>query len=303
MKKLIATVSCVMLITGAAYVSRAVQPGSPDETARAAALKLFQSLNDEQKKLAVKEFSDKDRYTEQFPEVKRPGLPFAMLTKEQKALADDVVKAMCSEYGAKICLEVAKQSSEKGRYVNFFGEPSADKPFAFRFAGHHLTLIHAEFGKDKASEFGPILLGGNPVKDLWSQEEKLALELYASLSADEKKNIQAAKGVSSGSGGAIGKAGLRFGDLNDKSRTLARKLLEKRLDVFSADRKKVAEAMIARDGGVENLRIAYWNAAEKSHLDGGNYHWRIGSDNFIADWQTAGKNHIHMTVRARAKKG
>ena len=58
---------------------------------------------------------------------------------------------MTSEYGAKRCLEVAKQTSEKGRYVNFFGEPSADKPFAWRFAGHHLTLIHAEFGKDKAN--------------------------------------------------------------------------------------------------------------------------------------------------------
>ena len=60
--------------------------------------------------------------------------------------------------------------------------------------------------------------------------------------------------------------------------------------------------MIARDGGAENLRIAIWGKADKSNLEGATYHWRIGSDNFIADWQTAGKNHIHMTVRARAKK-
>jgi hypothetical protein len=301
MKKLIASAACLCLIASAVYVSRAVQPGSSDDAARVAALKLFQSLSDEQKQLAVKDFADKDRYTEQFPEVKRPGLPFANLSKEQRGLLDDVIKAATSEYGAKILLEVAKQSSEKGRYVNFFGAPSMDKPFAWRFASHHLTLIYAEFGKDKANEFGPILLGGNPVKDLWSQEEKLALELYAALSEDEKKSIQA-KGIGAGSGGAIGKAGVRIGDLNDKARPLAAKLLAKRLDVFSAERRKVADAMVARDGGVDNLRIAFWNAAEKSHLDGGNYHWRIGSDNFIADWQTAGKNHIHMTLRARAKK-
>jgi hypothetical protein len=199
-------------------------------------------------------------------------------------------------------MTVAKQSSDKGRFVNFFGEPSADKPFAWRVASHHLTLIYAEFGKDQANEFGPILLGGNPVKDLWSEEEKIALELYKSLSDDESKSIQA-KGASPGSGGAIGKAGVKIGDLNEKSRDLARKLLAKRLAVFSEDRQKAARAIIERDGGVDALRIAFWNKADKSHLDGGNYHWRIGNETFVADWQTAGKNHLHMTVRGRAKPG
>jgi len=302
MKRIIASAGCVMLIGAVVFVSRAVPPPTPDEEARAAAMKLFQSLDADQKKLVLKDFNDKDRYTEIFPEVDRKGLPFASLTKEQKVLAENVLRAMTSEYGAKICLEIAKQTNEKRRYINFFGEPSADKPFAWRIASHHLTLIHAEFGMDKANEFGPILLGGNPVKELWSQEEKIAIELFGSLSAEEKKTAQSTKGVGPGSGGAIGKAGIRVGDLNEKSRALARKLLDKRLDVFSGDRKKIAENMITRDGGVENLRIAFWNNADKSHLEGGNYHWRIGSENFIADWQTAGKNHLHMTVRARAKK-
>jgi Protein of unknown function (DUF3500) len=300
MKRTLAILVSLFLISAAVYVSRAVPPITSDELSRAAALKLYQSLTDDQKALAVKAFSDKDRYTEQFPEVVRPGLPYAKLTKEQKEMVDGVIMAMTSEYGAKRCMAVAKQSSDKGRYINFFGEPTADKPFAWRYASHHLTLIYAEFGKDKAEEFGPILLGGNPVKDLWEQEEKLAIELYGSLSEAETKSIQA-KGIGAGSGGTIGKAGVKIGDLNEKSRDLARKLLSKRLDVFSADRRKTAETLIARDGGVDSLRIAFWNAATKSHLDGGNYHWRIGNDTFVADWQTAGKNHIHMTVRGRAK--
>ena len=302
MKKAIAIVASLFIIGGAVFVSRAVQPATSDELARAAALKLFQSLTEDQKKLAVKEFTDKDRYTEQFPAVKRPGLPTKSLTKEQKEMVEAVVKAITSEYGAKRCLEVAKQTGGDATYVNFFGEPSADKPFAWRVASHHLTLIYAQFGQDKVNEFGPILLGGNPVKDLWAEEEKLAIELYGSLSPDESKSIQA-KGINAGSGGAIGKAGVKLGDLNEKSRGLARKLLAKRLEVFAADRRKTAESLIDRDGGVDSLRIAFWNAADKSHLEGGNYHWRIGNDTFVADWQTAGKNHIHMTVRARAKKG
>src|SRR5262245_64252004 len=100
---------------------------------------------------------------------------------------------MTSEYGASRCLDAAKQTPDNRRYINFFGEPGTDKPFAWRIAQHHLTLIYAEFGKDKANEFGPILLGGNPVNKLWDDEEKIILELYAALSADEAKAVAKGK--------------------------------------------------------------------------------------------------------------
>src|SRR5258708_2506217 len=125
MRKTLAVLVSLFLVGIAVYVGRAVTPTAPDDDARAAALKLYKSLTDEQKKLAVKEFSDKDRYTEKFTPGARPGLPVKTLTKEQKAMVDDVLKAMTSEYGAKRCLEVVKQD-EKDRHLNFFGEPSAD---------------------------------------------------------------------------------------------------------------------------------------------------------------------------------
>ena len=298
MKVAIAIALSLCCVGGAVLLGRAGRDTTPDETARAAAVKLFQSLDADQKKLAVREFSDKERFVEQFPEVKRPGLPFAKLTAEQKAMAADVVKAMTSAYGAERCLEVAKQTSENGRYVNFFGEPVADQPFAWRIAGHHLTLLYVEFGKQKADEFGPILLGGNPVKMLWDEEEKAAIAFYAALSPEEVKQVQA-KGANAGSGQPIGKAGTRIGDLGEKSAGLARKLLQKRLEVLSTDRRKKLEAVIAQTGGVDDLRIAVWGEITKSHLDGGNYHWRIGSDVVVCDWQTVGKNHIRITA-ARA---
>jgi Protein of unknown function (DUF3500) len=290
----------VFLVGAAALLGRAGRDTSPDEAARAAAVKLFQSLDAEQKKLTLKEFGDKERLVEQFPAVQRPGLPIAKLTAEQKAMVVDVVKAMTSAYGAERCLEIAKETPENLRFVNFFGEPGSDKAFAWRVASHHLTLLYAEFGKEKGDQFGPILLGGNPAKKLWDEEEQTAIAFFAALSPDEAKQVQA-KGAGSGSGSPIGKAGVRIGDLGEKPGALARKLLQKRLDVLSADRQKKMAAVIERDGGVANLRIAVWGEITKSHLDGGNYHWRIGSDTVVCDWQTVGKNHIHMTLRGRSK--
>src|SRR5204862_4024583 len=94
------------------------------------------------------------------------------------------------------------------------------------------------------------------------------------------------------------KTGIRIGDLSDKAKPLAAKLFQKRLAVFSDDRQKIMEEILKREGGLENLRIAFWGEATKSQHDGGNYHWKIGNALVLADWPTVGKEHIHMTVRA-----
>jgi hypothetical protein len=299
MKRLLLLATALGFLTVALVLGDNAKPGKggSDDAARAAALKLFQSLSEEQKKLALKDLDDKERRSEQFPAVERPGLPFDKLTAEQKALANDAIQAMTSDFGAERCLTVLKQTPGNRQYVNFFGEPAQDKPFAWRIAAHHLTLLYAEFGTNKAEEFGPVLLGGNPVNQLWDDEEKLALELYQSLTEDQRKKI-AGKG---GSGGPIGKDGIKIAELEGKQKDLAKALLQKRLDVFSADRRKILDTLIERDGGVEQLKIAVWGDLTKSNRDGGSPNWKIGNDRLIFDWQTAGKNHVHMTVRAKAK--
>jgi hypothetical protein len=302
MKRLCLIGLSLLLMGAAVFVSKPATVEASDEAVRATVIKLFQSLTEEQKKSAVLDVADKERYKEVFPASKRPGIPYTQLKPEQKALIVDVVKAMTSEYGAQRCLEVTKETPEGSRYLTFFGEPSEKKPFAWRIGMHHLTLLFAEFGSEKANEFGPILLGGNPAKTLWEAEEKIAIEFYASLKPEELKKIQeSTKGASPGSGSAMGKAGVRISDLNEKSRKLAADLFAKRLDVFSTERRKVVDDIVRRDGGVENLRIAVWGEITKSHLDGGKGHWRIGSDAIVCDWQTAGKNHLHMTLRGRLK--
>jgi hypothetical protein len=289
----------ILMLAGAVVLGRADKEVSPDEAARRAAVKLFQSLTDEQKKLALKDFSDKERLVEDFPAGNRPGLPMSQLTAEQKPLVEEMLRALTSEYGSSRCLAVLKQTGENRRFLNFFGTPNMDKPFAWRLVQHHLTLVYAEFGKDKSDEFGPVLLGGNPTKEIWDDEEKILLELQGALSEDETKAVRNKAGGASGS--PIGTTGIRIGDLQEKPRGLARKLLQQRLAVFSADRRKVIETLIEREGGVDNLRLAIAGNATKSQHEGGNYSWKIGGPTLLCDWQTVGKEHIHMTVRARPK--
>jgi hypothetical protein len=289
----------VLLFAGLVVLAEGKKPSGNDEAAHAAAVKLYQSLTDDQKKDATLAYDDKEKYKEDFPAVVRKGIAFTKLTPEQKAMITEVIAAMTSDYGAMRCLEVGKQTPDSARYLTYFGKPEDGKPFAWRIGQHHLTLIYAEFGKDLTAEFGPILLGGNPVNKLWEDEEKLLLELRAALSEAELKQVTG-KG-NNGSGQAIGRNGVKIKELSDKPKELAKKLFEQRLAVFSADRRKALEELIKKDGGVDELRIALWGDATKSHLDGGNYAWKFGSPSFVCDWQTVGKNHIHSTVRYKAK--
>jgi hypothetical protein len=299
MKRAILRLGCLLVFGSLVLLARGEKEVSPDEATRKAAVKLFDSLTDAQKKLALKDFTDKERLVEDFPAGNRPGLPVSMLTAEQKMLLDEIIRSLTSEYGASRCAAVLKQTGENRRFVNFFGTPAMDKPFAWRLVLHHLTLVYAEFGADKADEFGPVLLGGNPVKEIWDDEEKILLELGAALNEAEAKAIKNKAGGASG--GAIGQSGILVGDLSQKPKMLAHKLLDKRLAVFSADRQQVLRKLIEREGGVDKLRIALAGNAARSQHEGGNYSWKIGSAALLCDWQTVGKEHIHMTVRARPK--
>lgn len=291
---------CLAVLVGLAAVANQPARTSGDDVARAVAVRLFESLSDEQKQIALKPFDDKERLVEDFPAGNRPGLPVSKLTPEQKALVEEAIRATTSEYGASRCLEVLKQTGEAKRWVNFFGNPKPGERFAWRLVVHHLTLVYAEYGKDPAREFGPILLGGNPVNQLWAEEEELALALFAALSPEEQQAVKATKG-GGGSGAPIGMSGAMVKDLNAKARDLAKSLVQKRAAVLSADRQKVLLDLIESAGGIDNLRLAYWGQPDKGHLDGGNYSWKIGNQAVQLDWQTVGKNHIHMSLRVRPK--
>ncbi len=266
----------------------------PAQTAPAedAALKLWNSLSDEQKKQAQLPLGDAERYKEQFVPIDRPGLPVGKLSKEQKELLAEAIASITTKYGASRIARIEKQENENKRFLTFYGTPEKGKSFGWRLALHHLTVVYVEFGKGEPGEFGPVLLGGNPVGDMWDEEDALFLELYGSLSKDEVQKVAAGKGV-------------KVGDLNEKARGLAEKLLAKRLEVFNPDYRKNFDLQLKNDGGADNLHLQVSaKDASKSHHKGGSYRWKLAGDHVLCDWDTVGNEHLHLTLKAApVKKG
>jgi hypothetical protein len=276
------SVAAVMAVT--LLFTRSAQTAPAED----AALKLWNSLDADQKKQALLPFEHKERYKEDFPAVPRAGLPFTKLSKEQKELVIEAVAAMTTKYGADRIARLAKQTPDPQRYLSFYGTPEKGKPFAWRMAQHHLTLVYVEFGGAAAGEFGPVLLGGNPVGDMWDEEDQLFRDLHGALSQEEVK--QADKGI-------------QVGDMSAKPRELARKLLAKRLEVFNPDYRGNFDAQLKNEGGVQNLRLIIKAAnASKSHHKGGRYNWSFAGKQVFCDWQTIDNEHIHLTLRAKPQK-
>jgi hypothetical protein len=285
MKRLL-PLGCLALMTALALHS-----GSPAQTAPAqdAALQLWNSLSDAQKKQALRPFQDQERYAEVFPPVPRPGLPCSKLDKKQQALLTQAIGAIATDYGVRRIAKIESQDTPRGRYLTFYGTPEKGKPFAWRLALHHLTVVYVEFGSDSPDEFGPILLGGNPVGDMWDEEDQLFLALYAALSKDELKKIP-------------GK-GIQVGELSARPRELAKKLLAQRLKVFNPEYRKNFDAQLRRDGGVEKLYLTIdARDASKSHHQGGRYYWRFRGEHVFCDWQIQGNEHLHLTLRASPRR-
>ena len=260
---------------------------------------LFKSLTDDQKKECLKAYDDPDRDAEVFTPGKRPGLLIAQLTEEQLKLLDGSIRRFLSSDGYAEAMKVAAQSHAKegikAYYLNFFGDPTKEKAWAFRVSEHHLTLVHVT---SDPLRFGPVLLGANP-PDLWKSQEEAAIACFAKLSDDEKKKADA--GEKSDSGKPLGGKGIVIGDLGADAKKAAVAIIDARLAIFSEAQQKKLRAILEAEGGAEKLRLGFYGAMTKRCADGGRADWKIEGKRFLLDYESS-RGHIHMTLRGAVEK-
>ena len=141
---------------------------------RMAALVLLAALDDEQRSLTARPFTDDAarRWLEYRPRP-RPGACIAELSGTGRKAAHRLLATGLSEHAyaqamSIIALEEVldrREQWQRGRHsgdywVNVFGDPADDKPWSWRFEGHHLsvTMTMADGGVSPA----PVFLGANP---------------------------------------------------------------------------------------------------------------------------------------------
>jgi hypothetical protein len=270
---------------------------------QAQATDLFKSLTPEQRREALLPYDSPQRNAEVYTGGKRAGVQLTALDEKQRSAALGLLKSFTSDYGAKKCEAIAAQTPNPGEkpgfdkyYLAFFGEPGKDAKYAWRLSEHHLTLVHIEVADGEPASFGPILLGANP-PTLWDDEEDALIALYAAMSAPEREkakqdgNAVAAKPMENN-------AGVKVSELSPTARAKVKAVYENRLKFFSDDIRARIEKLVAANGGIDTMNVAFWGVADKRCRDGGKWDFKLGNANFLCDYEN-NRKHIHMSMKGK----
>ena len=141
---------------------------------RSAALSLLAGLDDRQRKLAARPFTDDParRWLEYRPR-RRPGASIAELSGTARKAAHRLLATGLSEHAYAQAMGIValeevldrKEQWRRGRHsgdywVSVYGNPEGDQPWSWRFEGHHLSVTMTVAGNEVSP--APVFLGANP---------------------------------------------------------------------------------------------------------------------------------------------
>ncbi|MGI9008828.1 MAG: DUF3500 domain-containing protein [Streptosporangiaceae bacterium] len=288
---------------------------------RLAALALLAGLTGEQRAAAALAFADEQarRWLEYRPE-QRPGACLAGLSPAARKAAHRLLATGLSEPGyaqamAIVALEEVLDRQEgwrRGRHsgdywVSVFGDPVGDRPWAWRFEGHHLSVTMTISGENISP--APVFLGANParvahagrtVSRPLAPEEDVARALLDSLGpagravavvADTAPaDIRSATRPRVPAG--LGSPGIAAGRLGPTARALLGQLVAVYLDRLPAGLAAVQAGRIAADG---ELTFAW----EGPLVPGTRHYYRITGEDLLIEYDNTADdgNHAHTVLR------
>jgi len=280
-------------------------------------------LDTAQRARTVFPFNSDERFRWFYTPVSRKGIPLKELNATQQKAALALLHAGLSEKGYTKAetirrLEDVLQEIEKGQgptrdpdlyFFTFFGEPSAEGTWGWRYEGHHCsqnwTIVNG-----KAIGSSPQFFGANPadVHDgpmkgtrVLGAEEDLGRALAKSLSKE-----QSVKAIVSTSApgdmlttnqrvAAIQEdKGISYSDLTKDQQGMLMALIE---EYLSAQPREEAQQRLEkiRQAGFDQIKFAWMGGLEK----GVGHYYRVQGSTFLIEYDNtqSNANHIHCVWR------
>jgi Protein of unknown function (DUF3500) len=310
----------LMLLPGLA-VTGAAQTAPPTATMLDAARTFLADLNPAQKSKAVLPFNSEERFRWFYTPVARKGIPLKELSASQKLAGLELLRAGLSEQGytkAEMIrkLEDVLRELERSRerdpdlyFFTFFGEPTANGAWGWRYEGHHCsqnwTIVNGKLIGSSPQFFGanPAEVRDGPMKGtrVLSAEEDLGRSLVKSLSTAQR--VEAVLSVSAPADivttnqrkAAIQEdKGIAYGKLSQDQQGTLLALIEEYLNVQpQAEARQRLDKI--RQAGFDQIKFAWMGGLEK---DEGHY-YRVQGSTFLIEYDNTqnNANHIHCVWR------
>jgi hypothetical protein len=286
---------------------------------RSAAMALLGALDEEQRSLAARPFTDHAarRWLEYRPR-RRPGACIAELSVAGRKAAYRLLATGLSEHAYAQAMGIValeevldrREGWRRGRHsgdywVNVFGDPAGDQPWSWRFEGHHLSVTMT-VAQDEVSP-APVFLGANPAcvsyagrpvsRPLAPEEDLVRALLDAMGEAGRSAAVVAGQApddihtrTNPRARAGIEPLGVPATRLGPSARAALAQLVALYLDRLPAE---LAAREAARAAGAE-LHFAW----EGPLTPGARHYYRVQGDDLLIEYDTTDDgNHAHTVLR------
>lgn len=287
-----------------------------------AAKDFLASLSPELQKKAVYPIDSPERTKWMYVPGERKGVSWAEMSAAQKDAGMKLMKAALSDEGLKKLMRIRdlelvlremennnmSRDPEKYWFV-FFGTPSEDGPWVWRYEGHHLSLT---FGNNKGVVVSstPQFIGSNPAEvrsgnlkgtRLLADQQDRGYALLDSLTAEQKKTAVISETApadivtaASRNAAIADNKGIGYRELSLDQRKLLLELISAHASVQTEKEQKRRLDSIKKSG-YDKLVFAWLGSTVK----GGPHYYRIQGDGFVIEYDNTQNdaNHIHTVWR------
>lgn len=305
------TVGGAALVGAAAPVmlgGRIVQAApTPQSAAETAVGRFYQSLSEKQKEALVFGFDhDLRKKIHANWHVTKPKLEDDFYSNEQRALVDQIVRAVTSPDGyERIKKQTDDDSGGIGAYsVALFGTPGSGK-FEWELTGRHLTLRADGDSVDQAAFGGPIIYGHGvetPQDNLFYYQTKQVNEVFRALDAPQSARALVSKAPEENAVALQGNAGkfpgIPISELSADQKQLVESTLKVLLAPYRKEDVDEAFAILRSNGGLENLHLAFYQEGDLQDDRVWDI-WRVEGPSFV--WHFRGAPHVHAYINIGVK--
>lgn len=319
-----------LLLTVHVFSSTTAQQQLPALSPAAAATELLQSLSVEQMEKMSRPWTDKERVNWDFvPKTYRAGVTIGNLSESQKDKFFKLVIATAGQTTLEKIKSIAfleailrgvegRQEGDtyrdpKNYYIQLFGAQELNKPWGWKYEGHHICLNYV-IDQNKVISATPSVLCSNPAIVLEGQnkgyqllktEIQLAVDLLGSMKSDQKTkailNDQAPKEILTYQQRKVeldAAGGISFQDLNPAQQKIFKDLVQ--LYVVRASKLFAADILkrIEKSGWAQNTFV--WSGSEDVS-PGHPHYYRIQGPEFVIEYDNYQNNgnHVHSIFRER----
>ncbi len=227
-------------------------------------------------------------------------------TKAQQELIQRTLRAILSSDEAYERISRNNRWDSSGSFdgcgATIFGEPGTEKPFAWVFSGHHLTLRCDGNSQPGAAFGGPIYYGhrkpGYSKENVYFYQTEQVQGVFESLDAEQRKVAVAEKnpgdgrrGIQFRADGDAPRPGISYDDLSAEQQGQVDGVLRTLLAPFRQEDTDEVMSIVKAHGGTRTINLAFYKD-KRSSEDSVRWHfWRLEGPGFI--WNYRPLPHVH----------